>query len=320
MIIMCDINDDLLKEYDLFICSAGFEDRSLSVIEKISNKIVVTNSVINLYNIKEEQLLQGNKRNQIKIQRILEGISKERPVVITSNPSLSIPFGKILDKYLEKSKTALIDITSFTRLYLYTLLYSLLHHNIQVDILYSEPKNYTPNFTKGLEKIIIHPLMPGIPDQSKKTLMIMFLGWEVQRAESVLEEFDPDFLITLAEESTDPIRRDWNNLTLEKCSKLIKKSTFFFVPPLRTDIILNKLESLYQQFNLEYDICILNIGPKINCLSIANFAYKHEEVQVLYPKPYLWEKEVTIEGNPSPISIGKGRIHKFNFPVTLNQT
>lgn len=309
------IKSDIIEgEYDLYVTSAGFEERSVGAIQLISNWMSIKESIIVLYEIDEQQLFEGNQRNLEKIQNFLIDMGNEYPLVLKSNPSSIDKFREIISNKLTKTKRILIDITSFTRLYLYTLLYTLRENEVNADLLYTEPSNYTMNFTKGLEKIIIHPLMPGIPDQSKKILMIMFLGWEIQRAASVIEEFNPDSLITIAEQSDDSYREIWNSVTIKECEKVIAQSEFLRIKSLRPDIAIYKLEELYNQYHNKYDICVLNIGPKVHCLAIAQFAFLHPDVQVLYPKPYMWKQK---DGHrlSSPISIGIGNTHYFQFPI-----
>ena len=52
----------------------------------------------------------------------------------------------------------------------------------------------------------------------------MFLGWESRRAESVIEEFDPDHLIAIYETSDDKQREEWNQKTISQCKKLLTGS------------------------------------------------------------------------------------------------
>ena len=79
------------------------------------------------------------------------------------------------------------------------------------------------NLSRGLEDIMIMPTNPGIPNQSKKILMILFLGWESKRISSVVEEWEPDKLITIAEYSDDIKRENWNSVSIQQCLDLIEK-------------------------------------------------------------------------------------------------
>ncbi|AFS81467.1 hypothetical protein NKOR_08030 [Candidatus Nitrosopumilus koreensis AR1] len=246
---------------------------------------------------------------------ILQEIVEGEIITINNEPDNPKRFNETINAYVKNSESILIDITSFTRLFLYSLLNITLLHNKQSDILYSEPQEYTMNFSQGLEKIIILPNYPGIPDQSKKVLMIMFLGWESRRAESVVEEFDPDLLITFYETSQNNEREKWNAITIEQCKKLLESSETNSVSALTPNETIAKLEEIYEVHHDEYDICIVNIGPKSQCLAIAEFSQNHEDVQVLYPKPYKWTQELPEDEIKDPVSSGIGRTFFFQYPL-----
>ncbi len=313
-IISKEPNLSLLDSYDLFICSAGFEDRSLAGIEKISDVTKFKKTIINLFRPSEPELYESNKQNLEKIQNIISKICDNQSV-FEHRPTDHFLFDQLLESHLQDAKSILIDTTSFTRLFLYSILNVCVQNNIKTHILYSEPAAYTMNFAQGLEDIIIMPTNPGIPDQSKKILMILFLGWESRRIGSVVEEWEPDKLITIAEYSDDEQREQWNGITIRQCYDLIEKSDFFRVPTLRPKETLANLEQIYERYNNEYDICLVNGGPKIQCLAFSEFALRHPEVQILYPKPYQWKQKLPEGDKTFPASQGKGRTYLFSYPV-----
>lgn len=312
---MSIINDQLKTKYDLLIISAGFEDRTLGSIQKIQGRTIIENVIMNVFHSEEPELDQKNKENMIKMKKVLSQIVKGDIIVVENEPDNMKRFNETLSAYVKDSKNILIDITSFTRLFLYTVLNTSLNYTASADILYSEPQEYTMNFARGLEKIIILPNYPGVPDQSKKILMIMFLGWESRRAESVIEEFDPDLLITFHESSEDRQRDIWNQVTMKQSKKLSERSENYSVSALNPKETLQKLEKIHEKYSDNYDICLVNIGPKSQCLAIAEFSQKHDEVQVLYPKPYKWTQELPESEKADPISSGMGRTYFFQYPL-----
>ena len=111
---------------------------------------------------------------------------------------------------------------------------------------------------------------------------------------------------------------------------LFQISTAFILIPTRTRDILQKsptaagscfytkkkLEEIYEKYADEYDLCLVNIGPKSQCLAIAEFSQNHEDVQVLYPKPYKWTQELPEHESHDPISSGISRTYFFEYPLT----
>ncbi|MCV0372737.1 MAG: hypothetical protein K5793_04195 [Nitrosarchaeum sp.] len=230
-------------------------------------------------------------------------------------PNNHSDFNDMLLKNLDDVESILIDVTSFTRLFLYSILNVCIQKRLKVHLVYSEPEDYTMNFAQGLEEIIIMPTNPGIPDQSKKILMVLFLGWEYLRLGSLIEEWEPDKIITLAEYSEGK-REKWNQITINQCKDIIAKSDFTKVPALNPKETLAKLEELYSQYNAEYDICLVNGGPKVHCFAFSEFAFKHPEVQLIYAKPYKWQQELPSEEYIEPTSRKTGNTFLFPFPIS----
>ena len=171
------------------------------------------------------------------------------------------------------------------------------------------------NFAQGIEEIIIMPTNPGIPDQSKKILMVLFLGWENLRLGSIIEEWEPDKIITLAEYSEGK-REKWNQITINQCKDIISKSDFTKVPALNPKETLAKLEEIRSQYGTEYDICLVNGGPKVHCFAFSEFAFKYPEIQLIYAKPYKWQQELPSDNNIEPTSKKIGNTFLFSFPIS----
>ena len=302
-----------LNSYDLFVTSAGFEDRTLSGLERISNSTKFKKSVINLFKPDDIELFERNRLHLQEMENLISKISDDY-LVVKHMPNNPAHFTQTLHDHFRNINSLLIDITSFTRLFLYSILNACAKNGVKAHILYSEPEKYTMNLARGLEDIIIMPTNPGMPDQSKKILMILFLGWESKRISSVIEEWEPDKLITFAEYSDDDTREHWNNVSIQQCLDLIEKSEFSRIPALLPKETLVKLEQIYEKHEDEYDLCLINGGPKIQCLAFSEFAFCHPEVQILYPKPYHWKQTLPNE-DTFPLSVGKGKTYLFNYPI-----
>ncbi len=301
-------------DYDLFLCSAGYEDRAVAGLERLDKDIRIKKSIINLYDVEDSELRDRNVEHAKRIEGLLTKIGSTNKIIKTK-PNDTSDFMFELESNFIESKNILIDITSFTRLFLYTVLDLCSRYNVKSHILYSEPFEYTMNFSQGLESIIIMPTNPGLPDQSKKILMVVFLGWESLRIGSVIEEWEPDKIITIMEYSTDEKREKWNEITIEQCEELIKRSEHYRVPALKPRETLAKLSEIYSKYHDEYDICLVNGGPKIQCLALSEFAFKHPEIQILYAKPYKWKHELPPSDTTQPTSNGKGKTYLFAFPL-----
>lgn len=308
-----DLQNNLLSRYDLFLCSAGYEERTLGCLQKIQNNTKFGSALINLFKPDDPDLLNKNLENLEKIKTLLNPITDDKKVfeIMPNNPS---DFNDMLIKNLDNVESILIDVTSFTRLFLYSILNICIQKRLKVHLAYSEPKDYTMNFAQGLEEIVIMPSNPGIPDQSKKILMVLFLGWEHLRLGSVIEEWEPDKIITLAEYS-EGYREEWNQIAIKQCQHIVDNSDFNTVLALNPKETLAKLEEIYSKYSSEYDICLVNGGPKVHCFAFSEFAFKYPEIQLLYAKPYKWQQELPSDETVEPTSKQIGETYLFNFPI-----
>ena len=158
------------------------------------------------------------------------------------------------------------------------------------------------------------PSNPGIPNQSKKILLVLFLGWENIRFESLIEQWEPTKVITMIEFADDQ-REEWNKKTREKCKNIIDSYDCIEIPALNPRESLARLEGIHNHYGKEYDICLANGGPKVHCFAMSEFASRHPEVQIIYPKPYRWQQESLSKDNITPTSSGIGKTHFFKFPI-----
>ncbi len=307
-----NLQNNLLDRYDLFLCSAGYEERTLGCLQKAQNNTKFDRALINLFKPADSALMNKNLEHLEKIKTLLSPMTEEKKIfrITPNNPT---DFNDMLIQNLDNVESVLIDVTSFTRLFLYSILNICIQKRLKVHLAYSEPKDYTMNFAQGLEEIVIMPTNPGIPDQSKKILLVLFLGWEHLRLRSVIEEWGHDKIITLAEYSEGD-RERWNEFTIKQCEKIIVDSDFIKIPALNPKETLAKLEEIYSKYNNEYDICLVNGGPKVHCFAFSEFAFKYPEIQLLYAKPYKWQQKSPSD-ETEPTSKGIGNTFLFNFPI-----
>ena len=308
-----EFHDQMLDKYDIYLCSSGYEDRTCGGIQNIKNNIKFAHSFMVLLEPNDSRLFKNNQANAEKIKKILAKHSSV-PKTINFKPEQISEFTDFLHENTSDHQNILIDVTSFTRSFLYSILDVCVRKRLNTHLIYSEPEEYTDNYAKGLEDIMIMSSNPGIPNQSKKILLVLFLGLENIRLESLIERWEPTKVITMIE-FADGKRGDWNEKTKNNCKKLIDRYDYMEIPALNPRKSLARLEEIYNNHNKEYDICLANGGPKVHCFAISEFASRHPEVQIIYPKPYKWQQESLSEKNIVPTSLGIGKIHFFKFPM-----
>ena len=119
----------ITRKFDVFIGNSGYEPRTYGFLKSISKELQIKKSLIFLFRPKESNLYVKNLRNLKILKNFLEDISKSIEVV-EINPSDPWQFRLTMKDICNKNKITskshvLVDITSFTRVFLYELLYSL---------------------------------------------------------------------------------------------------------------------------------------------------------------------------------------------------
>ncbi|MDI1495475.1 MAG: hypothetical protein K8823_783 [Cenarchaeum symbiont of Oopsacas minuta] len=308
-----EFQDQMLDKYDVYLCSSGYEERTCGGIQNIKNDTKFGRSFMILLEPDDPRLLESNRANAEKIRENLARHSS-MPKSVSFKPEQISEFTNFLYENTSNHQNILIDVTSFTRSFLYSILNVCTRKYLNTHLIYSEPEKYTKNYAQGLEDVIIMPSNPGIPNQSKKILLVLFLGWENIRLESLIERWEPTKVITMIEFADDE-RGDWNKKTRDNCKNIIDSYECMEIPALNPRESLARLEGVYNHYGEEYDICLANGGPKVHCFAISEFASRHPEVQIIYPKPYRWQQESLSMDNIIPTSSGIGETHFFKFPI-----
>ena len=307
------VQDQFLDKYDVYLCSSGYEERTCGGIQNVRSDTKFGRSFMVLLEPNDRRLFKNNQINAEKIKKSLEGHSSI-PQSVNFKPEQISKFTDFLHEIINEYQSILIDVTSFTRSFLYSILDVCVQKHLNTHLIYSEPKKYTQNHAQGLEDVIIMPSNPGIPNQSKKILLVLFLGWENIRFESLIERWEPTKVITMIE-FADEQRGEWNKETREKCKNMIDSYDCIEIPALNPRESLARLEGIHSHYSEEYDICLANGGPKVHCFAMSEFASRHPEVQIIYPKPYRWQQESLSKDNIIPTSSGIGKTHFFKFPI-----
>lgn len=296
-------NKKKLGRYDLLISSAGYEQRTYGFVSKVGGSIKAKQALIFVYKPKETELFLRNLENlgtmkdMMKKFRMIDQIMVERV-----NPADPWKFRKTLLNILDQNgigsnSKVIVDITSFTRVFLYELLNVLYNRRCQFTICYTEPGNYVRTMSIGVNRLIISPSFIGRPRPDKKTFFLLFLGWETGRSTDTFENFNADD--SMAVLGVDPIDKKhlkWQKESFKRNTDLIKMvGELKTAPTLELEGILRFIKDVYDRKKLEaqnnhqelsFSIC--GFGPKIQNLAIGFFALTHKDVQLVYGAPSYW--------------------------------
>jgi hypothetical protein len=172
---------------DLFITCNSFEERCLGVPKSFAPGYQTRFSCCFRYEAnpgEASQFEQDRQTNFTNLEDILTRHSSDRFIPIFCNrqhvgDGLG-QFRKLFKDFLLKQdcKRVTIDITCFTKLYLFELLYFLVEEAKfrKVQVVYNQPKAYgTANLTEGIGDIFHVPHFAGNFFRNQESVLIVFL-------------------------------------------------------------------------------------------------------------------------------------------------
>ena len=284
---------------DLFICCASFEERCLSSASTMGADFLTKYAVI--FMVEDPAFKREIEHNMYRLQTELRKKTTEGVFVITCQRGNPVEGVGQLDKIMDKCKLntedgpyITIDISGFTKLYLLELLNYLVNQRKpgMPRILHTTQKYLPTRLTRGIEQITTIPNYYGSPSLEKETAMVLFLGFEPDRALSVWKQYNPARTIALI---TNPPRtgnpdylkyaRDNNTDLLSQPSVSVRD-----VPPDNPQGVKGVLESIYKELEETYNVVIGPFGTKSQVVGVFLFCFEHRKVQVIYSFPATYTK------------------------------
>lgn len=328
-----EFNFSLKIKTGLFITAGGFEDRSIA----FSNKLKISNtSIEQCLILRYENQYNANDPNFLKLNAKLIQLTKRIPEVINVNGDSPIyGFTNIKSRISEYAKSlinkkAIIDISGMPHLFALSCIHSCYLNNLKIEIIYSEAKSYFPKQNEqktilsawkndkynivqkylqsaALKAVHIIPEFSGIFRPGRQTCLIIFVGFEPNRIEGLVDEYAPNRLIVLFGKSPHT-KFEWRT----NFSKKLHENLFAKwhvrednVSTLDVREIILKLESEYNVIHEQFDIAIAPQCSKMQAIATYLFWQKHPESQLVFTTP--------VRFNPERYSKGSGKIFLFKL-------
>lgn len=199
-LLMEQIDSFIGEQIDLFICSSSYEQRCKSVpfavgADKVKTAIVACHD--NVFSLVRENFVSlidffGEK----SVKMHLNGSDP-----IASADAMLAALQLIKD---DSVRTILVDITTFTHetlLILMKILFDTRHPGQDIKLAYSSSSDYGVNLkindkwlSKGVRDIRSILGYPGEPNPTQKDHLIILVGFEHERAASLLDMYEPSII------------------------------------------------------------------------------------------------------------------------------
>jgi len=326
------------KKYDVFLCTLGFEERSLTIPEKLSSIKYFSSqySVIFEYSTNTED----NEVNKPRLSRALKKFTKFKPRKIIACDEEGFTnnlreFLNVVSHAKEKPKV-LLDISVCSSKLLLSAINVLFEFNICLHIVYSEAAIYHPTYeefqkepekwmtddgfgiARGVGNVIPSPEHPG-STRENPPLVIAFTTFKPERTNAIITDIDGTILKEpgkriiwiigdphMSKEDKDKRKQMQRTINqIDENSISVEVSTFDYKETIK------KLNQIYKDKNLDSHIYISALGSKMQSLGIALFCYVRPDVTVYLAVPKEYNPKQYSEGCKATWEIDFGSTKKL---------
>jgi len=283
----------------MLICSASFEERCLAVASTI-NKDAIDVAIVCRY----KGYAQLSENNNYKLLETLG--NKAMAVSLDKDQPLAI-YDTLHDIVIEKSpRFVLLDISTFTR---ETILITLMlfkqddFKDIDVTLCYVPADRYSASkndavsdiwLSKGVNEIRTVLGYAGSFTSLKKTLLIVLVGFEKERAEILINRFEADKLYlgyVPPQESHNEALSEINIANFTRLVSIVGDCNIFEFSCRYLERTYDALKDIIESNKDEYNIIISPMNNKLSTLAVANVAFEYPEVQVCYASTNQYNTE-----------------------------
>jgi hypothetical protein len=290
----------LQSEYEpiphIFMCNASYENRCLSAALHVQRTEVHT-ALIGV----NDNLHTYVNENANKLCELFGNVA-ERVLTDSTEPLVTADawMAAIQNMPKQRPRNFLCDITTFTHESLLILLKILSNSYQDGDsfmFVYSSAEDYDSPRTghdkwlsKGVQDVRSVLGYPGIIRPSKKTHLIILVGYEHERATRLIQEFEPNMIsLGRSGEGTSTSEKHlasnirFHQLATEMAAKYAPVKTFEFPS---NDPWGTKNAILAQGKCLEgYNVVVAPMNTKLSTIGCALAAWEDESIQLCYAQP-----------------------------------
>jgi hypothetical protein len=313
--------DTQLLEFDfkkrlstgLLVCAGGFEHRATAFSRRLDSALC---SIEDTILFRYESQREDNDPHYNFLRTRLLRIAGTEPHAVSVNADTPIRSCARIRERIEsisaglEERTALIDISGMTHLWALATVDACLSCGLRTSVVFTEARYYFPSETetrkvvrawrtlnyreaadylqsKGLKDVHILPEFGGNFRPGRQTCLMIFVGYEPNRVQGLVDAYAPGALIVVYGKSphrellwrADLSRDLHRDLFSSWLTREIETST------LQVDDILSTLEKEFEIIRDQFDVAISPQCSKMQALASYLFWRRHPEVQLLFTSP-----------------------------------
>lgn len=306
---LSNITNQFNHDIDLFITSASFEQRCFGISTEVL-RMRPKNTLV-FFNSNEYEEI---RRNAKKIYSNFKEVSSVRMIELNSKEPNhnALNISSTLNVALKNNSHVFCDITTFTHetlLILFNLLYKRRRYIKSLKTGYLGAKSYSfkqPNYSKkwlskGIREIRTIIGFPGRFNPARKSHLILLLGFEEERARTIIESLRLNSFSLGFAEQNNSVAKEHFNVNFDRHERLLRlfphaqKFTFSALDPILTRDRLMKHLDLFPDHN----IVIAPMNNKVSTIGAGLLAMEDRRVQLIYAQATLYN----VSGYSEPGSI-----------------
>lgn len=296
------VKENLKGDIDCFICCTSFEERCLVVAKAIGE-----NSVKRAYLLRNQPPANETEPQTAQLETLF-GSKAEFVDIRIGQPLYTVDqfTAKIIPAVKNATGGVLIDVTTFTHEHLLILLYLLKSEKLidKTIFAYTGAGDYSPNtllsdiwLTKGVKQVRSVVGYPGALVPSKDLHLIVMVGFEHERAQRVIETYEPARLslgfapplVSVSENLSET-----NKAIFLRVQQLVKETRrestdleefeFSCIDPIQArNALLNQIG----KYN-DYNTIVCPLNTKIATMGAALAAFERDDVQLCYAEAAIY--------------------------------
>lgn len=285
--------------YDMLICCSSFEKRCLALASSIRSENIDT-ALVCRYVEPAQLSLENHKKlmGMLKDKAIETSFDKDNPLAI---------YDTLHDAIRQRNpKSILFDISTFTRESILIALMLFRQESfcdIKVIFGYVPADRYSLAnkddineiwLSKGVNEIRTVLGYAGSYSSLKKTLLVVLVGFEMERANILISNFEADKLYLGSvppEESYSAELSKINKDNFRRLVSLVGVCNTFEFSCRDLQQTQNVLKQIIEDNQDNYNIIISPMNNKISTLAVANVAFEYPDVQICYASTNQYNTE-----------------------------
>ena len=280
------------KQYDLYLFCCSFDERSTALL---TNAGGIDIPAICYYYIENKTSVHSRLQEIDKDYKsvIIKEISTDNPLYTTD-----VFMDTLTEKVSINTKRVLVDITTFSHESLLTLLklLSINFPSCEIICAYINAKEYGKDestkhrwLSRGIANVHSVIGYPGAINPTKKTHLIIIVGYEAERAYSIIDEIEPHSIslgYCKAENSTAEMNREANeqytNLVFETSALYFDISKF----EIKSNDVYSSAKIILEEIDKHSDknVILVPLNNKMSTVASIIACYKRDNVQICYAK------------------------------------